>query len=99
MKRLSALCALCAFLATALGSCASAQKNSAKETDTDAIFSRVTKTETHLHVDVPLRTEDMPGADIDLASAMKKAGMNAVVMTFAVDYVPLAEKGRRTGVF
>ena len=36
----------------------------------------------------------MPGAGIDLASAMKKAGMNAVVMTFAVDYVPLSEKGQ-----
>jgi len=52
------------------------------------------KFDVHLHVDVPLKTEDMPGKDIDLAAAMRKAGMDGIVMTFAVDYVTLKEKGQ-----
>lgn len=50
--------------------------------------------DTHLHVDVPLKTEDMPGKDVDLGAAMRKAGMDGIVMTFAVDYITLKEKGQ-----
>ena len=38
-------------------------------------------------------TENMPGPDVDLRMAMDKAGMNAIGMTFAVDYVKLTHKG------
>lgn len=50
--------------------------------------------DTHLHVDVPMIKENMPGKDVNLRAAMEKAGMNAIGMTFAVDYVNLTYKGQ-----
>ena len=93
VKTVSVLAALTVL--TAFDSCASTKTGKSKaQPDADSVLSHIMTADTHLHVDVPLRTEDMPGADIDLAVAMKKAGIDAVVMTFAVDYVPLTEKGQ-----
>ena len=73
--------------------CASAKKAESADKASE-ILSRTLTFDTHLHVDVPLKSEDMPGADTDLAAAMKKAGLGGAVMTFAVDYVPLKTEGQ-----
>ena len=62
---------------------------SSKQEVTNPVFTM----DTHLHVDVPMEKKDMPGPDVDLRTAMQKAGMNAVGMTFAVDYVRLKYTG------
>lgn len=49
--------------------------------------------DTHNHIDVPLTTGDGPGPDIKLAEAMKKLGLSAICMTFAVDYQRLDTPG------
>jgi membrane dipeptidase len=49
--------------------------------------------DTHNHIDVPLTTGDVPGADIKLAEAMKTSGLSAICMTFAVDYQKLDTPG------
>jgi membrane dipeptidase len=49
--------------------------------------------DTHNHIDVPLTTGDVPGPDIGLADAMKKSGLSAICMTFAVDYQRLDTPG------
>lgn len=51
------------------------------------------KMDTHSHVDVVMEADSMPGKKVDLRTAMKKAGMDAIGMTFAVDYVTLKHKG------
>lgn len=56
-------------------------------------YPEVFKMDTHNHVDVVMEKDSMPGKRIDLRSAMKKAGMDAIGMTFAVDYVTLKYKG------
>jgi membrane dipeptidase len=38
------------------------------------------------HVDVPLLSAELPGPWIDLAGEMKRSGLSAMCMTFAVDY-------------
>jgi membrane dipeptidase len=50
--------------------------------------------DTHNHIDVPLVAADVPGPTIDLASEMKKSGLSAICMTFAVDYQRLTEPGQ-----
>jgi membrane dipeptidase len=42
--------------------------------------------DTHNHIDVPLIASEFPGPTIDLAGEMKKSGLSAICMTFAVDY-------------
>jgi membrane dipeptidase len=49
--------------------------------------------DTHNHIDVPLTTGDVPGSGIGLADAMKKSGLSAICMTFAVDYQRLDTPG------
>ncbi len=49
--------------------------------------------DTHNHVDVPLITAEVPGPKIDLAGEMKKSGLAAICMTFAVDYQELRNPG------
>jgi len=58
-------------------------------------YPQILKIDTHVHVDVPMEQKDMPGiADsVKLRTAMQKAGMDAICMTFAVDYVQLKYKG------
>lgn len=42
--------------------------------------------DTHNHIDVPLIAAEVPGPNIDLASELKRSGLSAICMTFAVDY-------------
>jgi membrane dipeptidase len=49
--------------------------------------------DTHNHIDVPLNTAELPGPHIDLAGEMKKSGLAAICMTFAVDYQQLKNPG------
>lgn len=58
----------------------------------DELCAKLITMDTHNHVDVPMITGDTPGPRVDLRTAMQKAGINALGMTFAVDYYyPLAE--------
>lgn len=56
-------------------------------------YPEVFKMDTHSHVDVVMERDRMPGKKVDLRTAMKKVGMDAIGMTFAVDYVTLKYKG------
>ncbi|OMP76287.1 peptidase M19 [[Flexibacter] sp. ATCC 35208] len=58
-----------------------------------AIVAATYGIDTHNHVDVPLIKEDIPGPDIDLAGEMKRSGLSAICMTFAVDYKKLDPNG------
>lgn len=49
--------------------------------------------DTHNHIDVPLVAGEVPGPRIDLAGEMKKSGLSAICMTFAVDYQKLVNPG------
>ena len=49
--------------------------------------------DTHNHIDVPLTKAEMPGPNIDLAGEMKKSGLSAICMTFALDYQKLQNSG------
>jgi membrane dipeptidase len=49
--------------------------------------------DTHNHIDVPLTRADVPGPAIDLAAEMKRSGLSAICMTFAVDYQRLSSPG------
>lgn len=49
--------------------------------------------DTHNHIDVPLNTAELPGPTVDLSSEMKKSGLAAICMTFAVDYQQLKNPG------
>lgn len=58
-----------------------------------AIVAATIGIDTHNHVDVPLATAEMPGPDVDLKGEMKKSGLSAICMTFAVDYQKLVNPG------
>jgi microsomal dipeptidase-like Zn-dependent dipeptidase len=67
---------------------------------TNGVDPRVTKIvadtmgiDTHNHIDVPLATVEVPGPDINLAGELKKSGLAAICMTFAVDYQKLQNPG------
>jgi membrane dipeptidase len=49
--------------------------------------------DTHNHIDVALAAADMPGPEIDLTGEMKRSGLSAICMTFAVDYQRLVNPG------
>jgi len=49
--------------------------------------------DTHNHIDVPLITGEVPGPKIELAAEMKRSGLSAICMTFAVDYQKLVNPG------
>ena len=49
--------------------------------------------DTHNHIDVPLTAADVPGPTIDLAGEMKRSGLSAICMTFALDYQQLSNPG------
>jgi membrane dipeptidase len=49
--------------------------------------------DTHNHIDVPLNATEIPGPDLDLAGEIKKSGLSAICMTFAVDYQQLRNPG------
>jgi len=49
--------------------------------------------DTHNHIDVPLNAAELPGPNIDLAGEMKRSGLSAICMTFALDYQKLQNPG------
>src|ERR1017187_4631382 len=53
------------------------------------IVAKTIGIDTHNHIDVPLNAAELPGPKIDLAGEMKKSGLSAICMTFAVDYQKL----------
>ena len=87
MKKVMITTLLCAFAATM-----SAQERDQYWVQADSLCAKLLTMDTHNHIDVPMTKEKLPGPRVDLRTAMSKAGMSAVGMTFAVDYVqPLAE--------
>lgn len=65
--------------------------------DLDPRVAKIVKStisiDTHNHIDVPITAADVPGPDIDLTGDMKKSGLSAICMTFAVDYQKLINPG------
>jgi len=49
--------------------------------------------DTHNHIDVPLHKSEFPGPVLDLKGEMKRSGLGAMCMTFAVDYQKLTREG------
>lgn len=66
--------------------------------DTDprvaAIVAGTIGIDTHNHIDVPLIAAEVPGPAIDLAGEVKRSGLSAICMTFAVDYQKLTKPGQ-----
>ena len=54
-----------------------------------AIIAKTIGIDTHNHIDVPLNAEELPGPNVDLYGELKKSGLSAICMTFAVDYQQL----------
>lgn len=63
-------------------------------TEADTLCAKLMTMDTHNHIDVPMMAENMPGPRVDLRTAMQRAGMSAVGMTFAVDYVQPLKEGQ-----
>lgn len=88
------------FITTVSGAGAAMMLSPFSAWATDEIDPRVTALvastigiDTHNHIDVPLAAAEVPGPDIDLAGEMKRSGLSAICMTFAVDYQPLKNPG------
>jgi membrane dipeptidase len=60
---------------------------------TPAVAAAALGIDTHNHVDVPLTDNEVPGPTLDLKGEMKRAGLSAICLTFAVDYQKLTEPG------
>jgi membrane dipeptidase len=58
-----------------------------------AVVASTIGIDTHNHIDVPLTADEVPGPTIDLAGEMKRSGLSAICMTFAVDYQQLRNPG------
>jgi membrane dipeptidase len=58
-----------------------------------AIVAKTFGIDTHNHIDVPLIKSELPGPKVDLAGELKKSGLLAICMTFAVDYQKLVNPG------
>ncbi|MGK4568590.1 dipeptidase [Flavobacterium sp. 3HN19-14] len=58
-----------------------------------ALVAKIMGIDTHNHIDVPLNAADLPVTDLDLKGEMKKSGLSAICMTFAVDYQELRNPG------
>lgn len=58
-----------------------------------AIVAKTMGIDAHNHVDVPLNTAELPGPKIDLLGEMKKSGLSAITVAFAVDYQQLKNPG------
>ncbi|GAA5087688.1 hypothetical protein GCM10023210_10700 [Chryseobacterium ginsengisoli] len=57
------------------------------------IVAKTIGIDTHNHIDVPLNPAELPGPKVDLIGEMKKSGLSAISMTFAVDYQKLENSG------
>lgn len=49
--------------------------------------------DTHNHVEVPLTKAEVPGPGLDLSGELKRSGLAAICLTFAVDYQELKNPG------
>ncbi|MFT3935051.1 MAG: membrane dipeptidase [Chitinophagaceae bacterium] len=58
-----------------------------------AIVAKTIGVDTHNHIDVPISAAELPGPIVDMAGDMKKSGLSAICMTFAVDYQQLRNPG------
>jgi membrane dipeptidase len=88
------------FITTVTGTGAAVLFNPFSTFATTAIDPRVTSIiakaiciDTHNHIDVPSKLADLPDTKIDLLGEMKKSGLSAICMTFAVDRPKLTEPG------
>jgi membrane dipeptidase len=59
-----------------------------------AIVAKTIGIDTHNHIDVPSNNAELSKTKIDLAGEMKKSGLSAICMTFAVDRPKLTEPGQ-----
>jgi len=57
------------------------------------IVAKTIGIDTHNHIDVPLNIAELPGPKLELADEIKKSGLSAICMTFAVDYQKLTKAG------
>jgi len=57
------------------------------------IVAKTIGIDTHNHIDVPLNIAELPGPKLELAGEIKKSGLSAICMTFAVDYQKLTKAG------
>jgi membrane dipeptidase len=58
-----------------------------------AIVAGTIGVDTHNHIDVPFAKADVPGPGLDLAGELKRSGLSAICMTFAIDYQKLTQPG------
>ena len=58
-----------------------------------AIVAGTIGVDTHNHIDVPFAAADVPGPKINLVGEMKRSGLSAICMTFAVDRPELHKPG------
>ncbi|MBS1597072.1 MAG: membrane dipeptidase [Bacteroidetes bacterium] len=58
-----------------------------------ALVAKTIGIDTHNHIDVPLNASELPGPKVDMAGEMKKSGLSAICMTFALDYQKLTNPG------
>ena len=88
------------FLSTTTKACAAMVLNPFWMGTQDEIDPRVARIvastigiDTHNHIDVPLTAAEVPGPTLDLAGEMKRSGLSAICMTFAVDYQKFVNPG------
>ncbi len=67
--------------------------NNQDDSRIDKIVAKTIGTDTHNHIDVPLNVAELPGPAIDLAGEIRKSGLSAICMTFALDYQKLTKPG------
>lgn len=58
-----------------------------------AIVASIIGVDTHNHIDVPVDAAELPGPSVDLSGEMKKSGLSAICMTFAVDRPAIVNPG------
>jgi membrane dipeptidase len=58
-----------------------------------AIVAKTIGVDSHNHIEVPLNKIDSSYPEMDLAGEIKKSGLSAICMTFAVDYQQLINPG------
>src|SRR5882724_7914302 len=57
------------------------------------IVAKTIGIDTHNHIDVPFNLTELPVPKSELSDEMKKSGLSAICMTFAVDYQQLRNEG------
>jgi membrane dipeptidase len=89
------------FMTTVTGASAALFVNPFSSWASDEIDPRIAQIvansfsiDTHNHVDVPSKMAELPDTKIDLFADMKKSGLSAICMTFAVDRPKLTETGQ-----